>query len=199
MKAAVFVRRSGAFGLGHTGWMFQHADATFNDGSVENGSGEPVVPPGKTDFWSETVADPGPPMRRHGYDEFKLLEVDPAAPLEAEATVAWVAQQPYLVLGRNCMDDTYDVLRSFGAKGLPLPVFRLAPNFWYDTIDAVSHPIAQAGPPLLGAAAPVMPARPAAPAPAAAVRPPWRTAGTPEWLEFQRAIHRDVIGRNTVW
>ena len=191
MKAAVFVRRNGAEGAGHVGWAFEYQDHSFNAGSVENMSGSPVSPPGKTDFWSQRVSDPVLPMIPRGYNEFKTIEVGAASTDRADATVAWVGKEPYLGLGRNCMDDTYDVLRSYGVPHLPVPALHWAPNFWYDSIVGDSQPIGASG---VSTAQLTVSAPPAAAGESAgttaAVPPPWRVNGTPEWLEFELAKHR---------
>ncbi len=128
MRAGAFVRRSGAAGLGHVGWTFQYPDGSFCDGAVENPAGTPMSPPGQTGFWTQTVVDPDPPMKLRAYDAFKLFEIPTGNPDQADKTVAWIGLQPYLVIFRNCMDDTYDVLRSYGIPDLPMPMARNHPQ-----------------------------------------------------------------------
>lgn len=189
MSAGAFVRRSGADGLGHVGWTFQYTDASYCDGAVENPAGTPVSPPGQTGFWTQRVTDPDIPMQLRAYDAFKLFALDSAAPDQADKTVAWIATQPYLVIFRNCMDDTYDVLRSYGVPDLPLPLLEITPNRWFDQLSPVAQPVTpetlqQAG---------LLPAAPLAATPvtvaARAEAPPWRTPGTPEW----QALHEEIF------
>lgn len=195
MRAGAFVRRSGADGLGHLGWCFQYVDGTFCDGAVENPSGTPVSPPGQTGFWSQRVSDPVAPMQLEKYDAFKMFEIQGGDSNDADKTVAWVEQQPYLVIFRNCMDDTYDVLRAYGITGLPLPCLDIIPNDWFDALNAVSQPISNQQ--LLAAG--LLPRSSLKPSsqivnvqPQA---PPWRTPGTPEWQELHEQLLRPSLVR----
>ena len=195
MHAGAFVRRSGADGLGHVGWTFQYADGSYCDGSVENPAGTPISPPGKTGFWSQTVVDPDPPMQLRAYDAFKLFEIDTGSPGQADKTVAWIATQPYLVICRNCMDDTYDVLRSYGIPNLPLPFIEITPNRWFDQLSPAAQPVT---PEALRAAG-LLPVShvnvAAAPAKPQAEAPPWRTPGTPEWQDLNEQLLLPTLKR----
>lgn len=198
MRAGAFVRRSGASGLGHVGWTFQYTDGTYCDGSVENPAGTPVSAPGETGFWSQRVADPDPPMQLRAYDFFKLFVIDAADSIQADTTVAWIATQPYFVIFRNCMDDTYDVLRSYGVPGLPLPLLEITPNRWFDQLSPAAQPVTpqalrQAG--LLPAAS-IVTTRAAPPSHPEA--PPWRTPGTPEWQTLHEQILRPALEKRLV-
>jgi hypothetical protein len=82
-------------------------------------------------------------MRFRDYDLFKLLDVANPDPGAADGTVAWVATQPYVVVLRNCMDATYDVLRSYGVSGLPLPMLEITPNNWFDRLSGIAKPVSQ--------------------------------------------------------
>jgi len=140
LKAAVYVRRSGAFGLGHVGWCFGVDATLFDAGSVENPQGTPVTPPDQMGFWNCGTTIPSVAFRHRGYDFFKVFTVakpDVAAALNA---VQSVREQPYFVLGRNCMDDTYDVLRAFGLL-LPPPYLAWFPNVWFDELKPVAQPL----------------------------------------------------------
>lgn len=193
MRAGAFVRRSGAYGLGHVGWTFQYTDGSYCDGSVENPAGTPISAPGQTGFWSQRVADPDVPMQLRSYDSFKLFVIDTSDSGQADQTVAWVATQPYLVIFRNCMDDTYDVLRSYGIPGLPLPLLEITPNRWFDQLSPAPQPVTpqalrQAG---LLPAAPIVTKR--ATPPAQPEAPPWRTPGTPEWQSLHEQLLRPTL------
>jgi hypothetical protein len=192
VRAGAFVRRDGASGLGHVGWSFEYNDGSYCDGSVENQAGTPISAPGETGFWSQRVVDPDVPMRLRAYDAFKLFEIANGTPDEADKTVAWIATQPYLVIFRNCMDDTYDVLRSYGVSGLPLPLLEITPNRWFDQLSAVSQPVTQQALQQAGLlpSAQIQSVRAAEPKPPAHA-PAWRTPGTPEW----RALHEELLRR----
>lgn len=49
-RVLVFVRRTGANGLGHIGWAFEWMNGWFNAGSVENSKGKPFADPAAMDF-----------------------------------------------------------------------------------------------------------------------------------------------------
>ena len=195
MRAGAFVRRSGAYGLGHVGWTFQYADGSYCDGSVENQAGTPISPPGETGFWTERVVDPDLPMKLHVYDAFKLFEIESGETDHADKTVAWIATQPYLVIFRNCMDDTYDVLRSYGIPELPLPMLEITPNNWFDQLSPAAQPVStqalqDAG--LLPSSrieSVRMAVKPQAEAPA------WRTPGTPEWQALHEHLFRPTLAK----
>ncbi len=192
-RAAAFIRRSGAEGLGHVGWSFQYSDGTYRGGSVENPAGMPVMPPGGTGFWSERILDPVAPMRLLSYDVFKMFEVPNSDHGRADSTVAWIAQQPYVVIFRNCMDDAYDVLRAYGVPALPLPMLEITPNHWFDSLPAESHPISLRGLLEAGLLPPVRvkidePTSIPHPEP-----PPWRTPGTQEWELFHHHLLRPTM------
>lgn len=133
-SAIIFVRRSGAYGIGHVGWAFTIDNHIFNAGSVENHSGGLVTPPDQMGFWTLETNDPIKPMRLRRYDEFKVLDVRSANPDYAQRVVAWVHKQAYEAIGRNCMDDTYDVLRAYGIDHLPVPSHIWEPNHWFNHI-----------------------------------------------------------------
>ncbi len=193
MRAGAFVRRSGAFGLGHVGWTFEFGNGSYSDGSVENQAGTPVSPPGQTGFWAEMVSDPDAPMKLKLYDAFKLFEIETGDLDQAQKTVAWIATQPYIVVGRNCMDDTYDVLRSYGVPNLPPPMLEITPNHWFDRLTPVAQPVTQESMQKAGLLPPGV-AAPARPAIAAQPQVPrWRAAGTAEWQELHEALYRPSL------
>lgn len=188
VRAGAFVRRSGAGGLGHVGWSFQYADGSYCDGAVENPGGTPVSPPGETGFWIQRVVDPDVPMRLRAYDAFKMIAIDTGNSDLADKTVAWIAMQPYIVIMRNCMDDTYDVMRSYGVPGLPMPMLEITPNRWFDQLAAPAQPVTAQALQAVGLlpTTPIAAINPAAPV--APQAPPWRTPGTQEWRELHESI-----------
>ncbi len=195
MRACAFVRRSGAYGLGHVGWSFQYNDGSYCDGSVENPAGTAISAPGQTGFWTERVVDPDLPMKLHDYDLFKVFEIGSSTPDRADKTVAWIATQPYLVIFRNCMDDTYDVLRSYGIPELPPPMLEITPNNWFDQLSPAEQPVTtqalhDAG---LLPSSRIESVRLAVNAQAEA--PAWRTAGTPEWQELHEHLLHPTLAK----
>lgn len=193
MRAGAFVRRSGAYGLGHVGWSFEYADGSYCDGSVENPGGTPVSPPGETGFWSQRVVDPDVPMQLRIYDAFKMIEIATADSDLADKTVAWVATQPYIVITRNCMDDTYDVLRSYGIPGLPLPLLEITPNRWFDQLAATAQPVTAQALRDLGLLPSARVEAPRVSTPLTAEAPRWRTPGTAEWQELQKLLFQPTL------
>jgi len=143
-RALIFVRRSGASGLGHVGWAFEWRNGWFNVGAVENRSGRTFSKAEATDFWTAHTTDPVATMQSVGgqYGEYKVLYVTQPHPKAAWRTVVWVSQRPYAVLRRNCVDATYDVLRTYGITNLPDPATEYAPNDWYDSLATPSYAIA---------------------------------------------------------
>ena len=134
MRAIVYVRSStpriGFAEFGHVGWGFETQPRKFNIGSVENTKGGPVnVPAHKKDFWCINTMkphfpfgvgpkDPVKKIRYPGYDMFKEIEVPEPNVKAALAKVREVSREPYNLIGGNCMDATYKILKAYGA---PLP------------------------------------------------------------------------------
>ncbi len=193
MRAAVFVRYEGADGLGHVGWGFDIDGASAHCGSVENPLGIPYCPVGSMGFWDAQSNDPVAPMMLRKYDDAKVIDLGQADPSSAYCRVLWVAQQPYLVCGRNCLDDVYDVLRSYGVPDLPPPSTDWNPNEWFglwrgnsaylhlDQLIWNNRP-AQHATNLTGLASPVPIGD------ARAQPPPWRTVGTPQFEDLQAQL-----------
>lgn len=143
-RAMVFVRRSGAAGLGHIGWAFEWRNGWFNTGSVENRSFHAVAPPELADFWTAHTVNPLASIQKFGkgYDEYKIFSVVKPHPKNAWRIVVWISHLPYRVFRRNCVDTTYDVLRAYGIIDLPDPATAYAPNDWYDSLAGPSYAIA---------------------------------------------------------
>lgn len=144
-SAIIFVRRSGAYGIGHVGWAFAVGNHNFSVGSVENHSGGLVTPAEKMGFWTLETHDPIKPMRQRHYDEFKVLDIRAADPDYAKQIVTWVHKQAYEAIGRNCMDDTYDVLRAYGFDHLPVPSHIWEPNHWFNHVIGEHYQIEPTG------------------------------------------------------
>jgi hypothetical protein len=198
LQAAVFVRASGAFGLGHVGWCFGLDPTLFDDGSVENPPGTPFTPPNADGFWNIATTLPIGPFRYKAYDHFKVFSVAAAYPDRALEVVSWISQQPYFVLGRNCMDDVYDVLRAFGMQNLVPPYVAWIPNVWFQELPGQAQPIPD--PPLewtFGKRPTEATWRQLPPVVqeqrldiVEAKCPPWRTPGTKEFAGLQAEISK---------
>jgi len=194
-RALIFVRRSGAYGIGHVGWGFVDDNGAFNVGAVENHSGGLHTSPSEMGFWTLRTRDPIAPMRDRHYDEFKLIDLVQADPLGAKQVVAWVKQQAYAALGRNCMDDAYDVLRAYGAQQLPVPAHHWEPNHWFNQVQGVHYHIVGDGvapeddtlkPAEIGAVEPDLASlNDASFAEETPVAPRWRTPESAEFHSFQ--------------
>ncbi len=144
LRALVFVRRSGANGLGHVAWAFEWPNGWFNAGSVENPSGAPFAPVEKMGGWMAHTRDLTATMIRQivPYDEFKVLFVENPRFIAAWRTAVWVSRMPYSAQRRNCVDSVYDVLRAYGVESLRDPAQRSIPYEWYDAIPGPSYRIA---------------------------------------------------------
>lgn len=70
-------------------------------------------------------------MREDRYDAFKYVDIEDADPVRAYRVVLWVKTQPFRALHRNCLDDTYDVLRAYGVQGLDPPSHDIFPKEWF--------------------------------------------------------------------
>ncbi|KPV52404.1 hypothetical protein SE17_15710 [Kouleothrix aurantiaca] len=193
MRAVVFVRRSGARGLGHAGWAFDCGDGSFCVGSVENPLHHLRTPPRSDGFWALRTRDPIQPMRQRHYTDFKVISLAEADIARAWRTVAWVSSQPYEVFGHNCMDATYDVLRAYGVGHLPVPAHHWEPNHWFDCVDAPRYHIGdadvlleQAGRSRAGVALPDLDSLiTTTPADITPEIPTWRAPQHPDWHHFQ--------------
>lgn len=191
------VRTSLAAKGGHVGWAFDFSADLTDCGGVEDPRGLPSCDPAEMGFWTQSSATPVSVMASHApvYDALKYVDVAYGDPRGAYATVLWVAQQPYTLFGRNCMDDVYDVLRSYGMPNLPPPVLHWFPNNWFAALGGKSEtmtflwrperpaPSAQLLEELtLSGTAEVMETAHAEITPSA---PRWRVPGTPEWHYLQ--------------
>jgi len=142
-RAVVFVRRSGANGLGHIGWTFEWTNGWFNAGSVEDLSQKAIAQPQDMDYWTVHTLDPIGAMQKQPfpYDEYKVFYVAQPRPKDAWRTVVWESRQPYIVVRHNCNDIAYDILRTYGVTELLDPVEGLVPNDWYDAQPGRSYVI----------------------------------------------------------
>lgn len=144
-RAIIFLRRHAAHGAGHVGWAFTDETDTFNAGAVENSRGTLHTPAAEIGLWSLRTRDPVEPMRARRYDEYKIIDVEQADPAYARSVVAWVRQQPYDIVGGNCMDFTYDVLRAYGIPQLPVPAHHWEPDHWFAHVSGTHYQIDATG------------------------------------------------------
>src|SRR5437773_10781009 len=89
-KAVVFLRRSGADGIGHVGWAFDNGDGTFTAGSIENPHHSLHTNRRKMGFWAVRARDPIVPMRDRRYHEFKVIDLAQGDQNAAIRVVKWV-------------------------------------------------------------------------------------------------------------
>lgn len=132
MRAAVYVRYHSGDGFGHVGWAFDWSPDLVSAGAVENHSGAFDTPAAHMGFWSAFTQDPTHRMRELLYDDVKYVDIESADPVKAYRVVLWIKTQPFRAIHRNCLDDTYDVLRAFGVRGLDAPSRDLIPKEWFN-------------------------------------------------------------------
>jgi hypothetical protein len=196
--ALVFLRRSAAHGIGHVGWAFAEDMEMFLAGAVENPHGTVVTAPADMGFWIIRTQDPINPMRTRRYNEFKVLDVTQGDPSYARHVAAWVRQQPYKVIGCNCMDAAYDILRAYGASKLPPPAHYWEPDHWFDHVAGNHYRITGEGIVAEDDAAPPVVFTPELPDSASLntdhlltdvpSAPDWRVPGSEAALAFQAAL-----------
>jgi hypothetical protein len=171
VRAAVFVRYHSGDELGHVAWAFEVGPGQVNVGSVENHTGHFLSPSQGDGFWTLTTTDPVLPMRRREYDDVKYIDVPLADPIRAYRVVLWIQLQGYKATFRNCEDDAYDVLRTFGAEKLPPPALHWLPNRWFSLFRGTKVPISEF---MWKAANPSEAQSPVDVSSLTALRPPWR-------------------------
>ncbi len=142
-RALVFVRRTGASGLGHISWAFEWPNGWFNAGSVEDIEGRPFAKPDEMGFWNLHTLDPIGAMQKQQfpYDEYKVYYVQQPLTKDAWKTVVWESREPYSLLRHNCNDVAYDILRAYGVTQLLDPAKEDVPNDWYDALPGTSFSI----------------------------------------------------------
>ena len=191
MRAAAFVRYSGAMGAGHVGWGFDFDLTNVDCGSVENPQGTPSSNPATMGFWDIDSTDPVPLMLGRDYNDAKYVDLPQADPSIAYETVLWVSQQPYSVIGRNCLDDVYDVLRAYGVPNLPPPSHDWLPTewFWMYTDSRFTHltSFVWATPPQTKSQLQLTP-RSMVVGTLSPSAPKWRIPGTQEWHDLQTQL-----------
>ena len=153
--AYVFFRPNMPVIAGHVGWGYQQADGKYRAGAVDGTGFWPYIP-GKNDptdergyHWIKTFDTESAmkeQFRRWGegtkdaqYTEVRRIAViNPnydAARAKADAFVG----SGYLVLVKNCMDETNAVVQAYGAKGLPWPQTNWFPYVWFGNMASTAH------------------------------------------------------------
>ncbi|MFC4068940.1 hypothetical protein [Actinoplanes subglobosus] len=139
-SAYVFVRPGGANGLGHVGWGYRTScDGGYSFGSVENPNGSPILSAGSDNgFWRQDggEADMLTAMKARGYLSYKAITVSTASfdASPANTVAAAAAGRGYAVLGNNCADVVWDVLKAYGVPDLPYLQVHPIPNDWYGNL-----------------------------------------------------------------
>jgi hypothetical protein len=157
VKKYVFVRTSGANGLGHVGVAFElRARITgvnytsFYCGAIEGTNGwfgipNPFTPAGGNNGgWTQQVSTQ-PQMfnlfTTRGYNGYKFsqnfLTVTLARSNAGKAILNGFPTRGYNVSGNNCMNAVYDLLSNFsfpGDAGNPAVPNSYAPNNWYSSL-----------------------------------------------------------------
>lgn len=193
MQAWVAVRYSGAGGLGHVGWAFQWDAGRVICGGTENPPGTPHASVKDKGAWHTCI--PVQDVLREftrthvgcpGYDAVKVITLPNANPGNAWNVMSWCEQQDYWVTGiprgRNCMDDSFDVLTAFGLPNLPWPTTNPAPGGWFNVMPG--QLISLKGMKLAAEAELESFAMP----PVEPMKPSWRIEGTPEYQKFLEGI-----------
>jgi hypothetical protein len=131
MRAAVYVRYHSGDGFGHVAWAFDWSPHLVSVGAVENHSGAFDTPAARMGFWNAFTPDPTPRMGELLYDDVKYVDLDEVRPVKAYRVALWIKNQPFRAIHRNCLDDTYDVLRAYGVRHLDPPSRDLIPKEWF--------------------------------------------------------------------
>lgn len=180
--------------IGHVGWGFEYPDGSWCVGAIE---GDQWRPSNFNGFWARRVPSFGAALqycasmaaRGAEYDCYKLFTVPEPRWQQADQAVAYVSRLKYELFGRNCMDSTYDVLRSFCGGGiyqggvLPKPQDHIIPNDWFNQWEFEEYrylPGVSAA--ALADADDTQQVAEVVPAQGGLVVPPWRVPGGAEFI-----------------
>lgn len=183
MRAYVFVRYHSGDGAGHVGWGFETADGRVCCGSVENHSGHLFTPASAMGFWCVQTHAHAHEFLTRGYDDVCTYEVASPDDAAASAVTRWIEHSAYRAIARNCEDDVYDVLRTYGVNDLEPPFFNWFPRLWFTRLTGRKTSIASmphlhpADAPLEQSGAPELPP----------LRPPWRAPLHPRFHRLHLA------------
>ncbi len=161
LRAAVFINWSVPLCAGHVGWGFEASKGHFWFGAVELTSSICEWAASDTALFNEYATEKKMISKMksgdHGgsgftYHAFKYIDVrnpDVAEPLKV---IAMARQNGYALLGNNCMDATFRVIKAY-ANGddriLPWPSTHWAPRSFFAAIPAEER-FLQSDPGLVG-------------------------------------------------
>lgn len=147
----VFLKKDGAplpFGyMGHVGWGFavqnSPKDIDAIAGSTENYKGEGHVDKGgDIGFWwtrFRTDKEMFAEMARRNYDGYKVATVRDCNPDAAISIARDTSQRGYDLIGNNCLNHVWDILKAYGVDDLPLAQFHPSPNDWFSNFNGEYH------------------------------------------------------------
>ena len=146
MFAAVFINWTIPVGLGHVGWGFQASAANWYYGALETAgfmvwAGDDNHTFNQLGSFSRMISDMKTGRRDSGggypYHDYKLINVGQTDVGSALRLVANIKSNGYGLFRNNCMDATFNVVKSF-ARGndrvLPWPSTHPIPRMWYSAI-----------------------------------------------------------------
>lgn len=135
--------------FGHIAWGIEISRGQYMFGSLENPSGGSAVNPGqpnggwvklgtfndmKNAFRDPAVRQSNPAHAGLRYDAIKCVAVARPNVGDAQASGRSMACRGYKFPGNTCLDAVDNVLRAYGAPGLPSPTLAPAPNDYYDAL-----------------------------------------------------------------
>jgi len=154
MRAVVFINYSIApFNVGHVGWGFETKPGYFCYGAKEAVGLQEIALPGHPNgafvavgteqemlAAMKTGNHPGNGFR---YDDYKSIEVDSFDVVAASDLARQCHNWGYTVVGNNCMDDVYRIIKAY-ADGdgniLPRPLAHPRPvDFFAAILSPVQH------------------------------------------------------------
>lgn len=147
--AYVFMRPNMPYVAGHAGWGFQLPDGRYLAGAVDGTGTNPYISPDddKTFHWMEEFSTEsgmkdkfrlwGSGMEHAQYTHYKKIAVLDPSVSNGRAKAQSYMNSGYRVVMKNCMDETYHVLISYGVASstLPWPSTNWFPNVWFWNIN----------------------------------------------------------------
>ncbi|MFI9174334.1 hypothetical protein [Streptomyces lincolnensis] len=154
--ACVFVKPDGAEKFGHVGWGFRlPGTGRWVYGAVENPSGKLYTPPGgdigawhTEGSYNRMLSDMStdahyPGESEHPYSRYRCTKSRTYDVPAARAMITAVESRGFLVgvdpetgklTSRDCLDATYDVLKSYRTRRLPYAPKLSVPNVWVESL-----------------------------------------------------------------
>ncbi len=148
LRAAVFINWSMPLGFGHVGWGFEVSQGYFWFGAVEltssimKGKGDNIAL--FNDYATEKKMVAKMKSGDHGgsgfiYHAYKFVKVRNPNVAEPLKIVATAQKNGYGLLGNNCMDATFRVIKAYANgddKILPWPATHWAPRTFFADIPS---------------------------------------------------------------